>query len=376
METHDEKPIDIMLELPFHSNLNENIDETIDIPLNTNSEQNFPMFVQSNIPTDNHSSEQQENHLNFFQFSSVSEDQIDQQPVFSFVESNPSTEDDQQSNVMLNQAYENEINYVQRALDFNILLMGAPRIGKSQLTNALTGNCLRQAKTKHSNSTEQSKVYIWDTKGIENWTEQESIGEMFQIIDHIQPIAVIYCAAPGTFANLSQVKVILNYCFYKKIFCAAVITNMWASSREARMSAKADLENLLEGFGPRKILEFETDDPILRKHEVTMFGENALCTMVNSTPFGNPDLSPIIKPIRGIDELTHCIMQSLSEHAVRGWAQAVLDNRSYWNKVHQQMQGYVLVKYSELSLLAKELQNNLQQGTSNILYRLFTLFSQ
>jgi hypothetical protein len=133
------------------------------------------------------------------------------------------------NNIISSSCYENEINYVRKKLEFNILLMGAPRIGKSQLTNALTGNMVNQAKTssslesctqqlnkyevkcrslKNTSNNQQSKVFIWDTKGIENWDDQNVIPTMFQIIDHIQPIAVIYCAAPGTFAKLHQVQLI------------------------------------------------------------------------------------------------------------------------------------------------------------------------
>ena len=150
--------------------------------------------------------------------------------------------------VMINNAYENEIQYVKNILEFNILLMGAPRIGKSQLVNALTGNKIHKAQTSSSlesctqrleryevkygssddSSNEQSKVFIWDTKGIENWSDDNVVRELIHVIERIHPIAVIYCAAPGTFAKLHQVDVILNYCMYKNIFCAAVITNMWS----------------------------------------------------------------------------------------------------------------------------------------------------
>jgi hypothetical protein len=141
------------------------------------------------------------------------------------------------------------------------------------------------------------------------------------------------------------------------------------------MTVKDDLEKLLKNFGPRRICEFDTDDPILKKHEVTMFGDRALCTMVNSAPFVNLDFSPIGKPIRGIDELTYCIMQSLSEDKVRGWCQAVLGNRSFWEKIHHQAHGFVLERYTELVSLADAVQSNLEDLTINALDRLFSLFS-
>lgn len=92
-----------------------------------------------------------------------------------------------------------------------------------------------------------------------------------------------------------------------------------------------------------------------------MYGDKALCTMVNSAPFVNLDLSPDEKPIRGIDELTHCIMQSLAEDKVRGWCQAVLGNRSFWQKIRHQTHGFILEKYAQLPLIAEKLQLGLEK---------------
>src|SRR5437868_2069576 len=114
----------------------------------------------------------------------------------------------------------------------------------------------------------------------------------------------------------------------------------------------SELERLLARYGPRKIWEFETSDPIFKIHTVTMFGNKALCTMVNSKPFFNPDFSPDAKPVRGIDELTHCIMQSLSEEKLQGWCQAVLGNRTFWEKIHHQANGFVCERYFKLRKLA------------------------
>jgi hypothetical protein len=112
-----------------------------------------------------------------------------------------------------------------------------------------------------------------------------------------------------------------------------------------------DLERLFAGYGTRKGCEFKTSDPNLPTHIVTLFGGKALCTMVNSEPFVNLDLSPDAKPVCGIDELTYCIMQLLSEDNLLGWCQAVLDNRSVWEKIDQQVDGFVIQGFSELQAL-------------------------
>ncbi|CAF3481500.1 unnamed protein product [Rotaria sp. Silwood2] len=153
------------------------------------------------------------------------------------------------TNVLSSDCYSTEVNYVKEKLECNILLFGAPRIGKSALVNALTGNKQNLALTsphlqactqafykyevkcqslEGNSDAEQLKVFVWDSKGIEGWENKGGISSMFQFIEEFKPICVIYCASPGSFANLSQVQGILDYCHYRGIICAAVLTNMWS----------------------------------------------------------------------------------------------------------------------------------------------------
>jgi hypothetical protein len=125
-----------------------------------------------------------------------------------------------------------------------------------------------------------------------------------------------------------------------------------------------DLERLLTGYGTRKDYEFKTSDPNLPIHVVTLFGDKALCTMVNSEPFINLDLAPDAKPVRGIDELTYCIMQLLSEDNLLGWCQAVLENRSLWEKIDQQVHGFVIQRFSQLQSLTAPAVKNTDDVTS------------
>ena len=151
--------------------------------------------------------------------------------------------------VLHSDCYDTEVNYVRRNLIVNILLVGAARIGKSSLVNALTGNKINLARTSSSlqrctdvlgryevqcpllddvSENERSKIYIWDTKGIEDWDQQRGAMTMFQLIDKTRPICVIFCASPGSYANLTQVQGVLDYCIHRNILCAAVLTNMWS----------------------------------------------------------------------------------------------------------------------------------------------------
>lgn len=135
-------------------------------------------------------------------------------------------------------------------------------------------------------------------------------------------------------------------------------------TKDTRTAAMQDLERLLAGYGTRKDYEFKTSDPDLPIHVVTLFGDKALCTMVNSEPFINLDLSPDAKPVRGIDELTYCIMQLLSEDNLLGWCQAVLENRSLWEKIDQQVHRFVIQRFSQLQSLTAAAVKNTDNVTS------------
>ncbi|CAF1356304.1 unnamed protein product, partial [Didymodactylos carnosus] len=258
------------------------------------------------------------------------------------------------TDVLQSSYYNVEIDHVKKAMEYNILIMGSPRIGKSTLINALTGitdprelaetsaglnACTSEAKRYQLKTNlpqdQQTKIFFWDTVGIEAWTQQEGKHAMFHFIRNIQPICVIFCAAPGCFANLAQVKETLDMCQKHDIFCAAVLTNMWSGNNNARKTAMADLEGLFVDSGRRQECKFAINDPREPYHSVTTFGNLALCTMVNSEPFES-DFSGIF-PVRGVDELIHCIMQSLSDDKLLGWCQAVLNNRSFWDKVRHRV---------------------------------------
>lgn len=145
--------------------------------------------------------------------------------------------------------YPSEIAYVRKKLAVNILLVGPARVGKSSLVNALTGNTKKIAKTaatlesctqvpdqyevcceslKDVPEDQKCKVYIWDTKGIEDWGQQSGANSMFQFIEDAKPICVIFCAASGALAKLDQVRILLDYCHWRKILCATILTNMWS----------------------------------------------------------------------------------------------------------------------------------------------------
>ncbi|CAF2723594.1 unnamed protein product [Rotaria sp. Silwood2] len=191
------------------------------------------------------------------------------------------------------------------------------------------------------------RVNFYDTPGIESWDNQDGQTTMLKFIEEKNPVCVIYCAAPGTFANLSQVRPVLKFCQEKQIFWAFVCTNMWSNASRKVVMGEFEKELAIFGTGVEKSFDQQHSQT---PHKVTVFGNHALCTMVNSIEYYDPEYSPEKKPVQGIDELIHCIMEALDNEKLLGWCNAVLYRRSYWEKVSQKVSGFI-------SLRLKDLQN-------------------
>lgn len=251
--------------------------------------------------------------------------------------------------------YEPELNHVKKEFEFNIIVMGSPRVGKSSLINAICGQTLAETSPSLHPCTKDIKCYllennqrtnlnvqslrinIWDTPGIESWNENNGTETMKQFIQQIDPICVIYCASPGSVAKLDQLKETFDFCKEKKIFCALVCTNMWSGCQ--RKQIIQEFESQLKDFGPRE--EKLSQQPNGRSaHKIILFGRNALCTMVNSVEYIDEDFSDKVMPVQGIDELIHSIMESLNDEKLLGWCYTVLNRRTYWEKLTQNIGGF------------------------------------
>ncbi|CAF1383624.1 unnamed protein product [Adineta steineri] len=249
-----------------------------------------------------------------------------------------------------------EVNHVTDKVQFNIILTGSPRVGKSQLINALSNGEIKAKTSPSLNScTTEVQCYtlednqqrtpgikpfrinFYDTPGIESWTNEQGQSTMLKFIAEKDPVCLIFCASPGAFADLKQLRPVLEYCQTKQIFCALVCTNMWASPARKQVIEEFKQELLRFGEPMEKLFQQEhTRIP----HKVTLFGNGALCTMVNSTEYDDPDLSSEIKPVQGVDELIHCIMNELDHEKLLGWCNAVLYRRSFWEKMSQKVGGF------------------------------------
>ncbi|CAF1402016.1 unnamed protein product [Rotaria sp. Silwood1] len=246
--------------------------------------------------------------------------------------------------------YQPEVDYAIEKIQFNILIVGSPRVGKSELINALcNGKCRAETSSSLNSCTKEVRCYVleddrqhksdeqpfkinfYDTPGIESWINQSGKKTMLEFIEEKNPVCLIYCASPGSFADLKQVHPVLEFCKSKDIFCALVCTNMWSGSN--RHMVIKEFEKELQFFG-EQIDKFADQSPSQTHHKVSFFGKGALCTMVNSKEYHDPDLSDKRMPVQGIDELIHSIMESLDQEKLLAWCYAVLHRRTYWEKIN------------------------------------------
>ena len=241
--------------------------------------------------------------------------------------------------------------------------MGSPRVGKSQLINAICNgenkaetsaslnSCTKEITCYFLEDNQQRmpgvnpfRINFFDTPGIESWNNQGGQRTMLEFIEEKNPICVIYCAAPGTFADLSQVRPVLEFCREKQIFWAFVCTNMWSSPSRKEVIREFEIE--LEIFGQKTDKSFNQSHSS-SPHKVTVFNNNALCTMVNSIEYFDPEYSSEKKPVQGIDELIYCIMEALDNEKLLGWCNAVLYRRSFWEKFNQKVSGFVSLRIKD-----------------------------
>ena len=254
--------------------------------------------------------------------------------------------------------YPNVVSHVTEKVKFNIVIMGSPRVGKSQLINAFCDgqqraetsasldSCTKEIipyvfeddQQRHPN-VKPFRITFYDTPGIESWTNEGGKMTMHDFIKETDPVCMIYCASPGCFASLAQLHSILQYCRENEIFCALVCTNMWSGNQ--RSTVINEFHRQLAFFGQQIDRTFNQTHPP-SPHRLSFFGQGALCTMVNSFPYSDQELfGDEVKPVRGVDELIQGIMEVLDHEKLLGWCYAVLERRTFWQKISQNVDGFV-----------------------------------
>ncbi|CAF0869576.1 unnamed protein product [Rotaria sp. Silwood1] len=226
--------------------------------------------------------------------------------------------------------------------EFNIIVCGSARVGKSTLINAICGRKLAKTSSGLDSCTKDISRYVlnercridnewvtyaynfWDTPGFESWNETDIRTNFNKIMQKPKsdPLCMIYCASPGSFADTKQIKWLLDVCILEhKVLCALVVTNKWAGQRSQRIAILDKYKELLSNYHPQT----SEEDGII------YFGNLALCTMVNAQPYIDEEQN-IHHEQKGIDELIEGIMTCLDCDAkIFHWCMAVMQKKGLLN---------------------------------------------
>ncbi|CAF1145168.1 unnamed protein product [Adineta steineri] len=258
--------------------------------------------------------------------------------------------------------------------EFSIVVCGSARVGKSTLVNAICGREVARtsgglcAETDRMDkyvinhiggaSSNEHTITIYDTPGIESWTENHVRSYFTKIMNESKPVCMIYCASPGSYAQLDQLQWLIDTCIKSNIFCALVCTNKYCGGYDRRTQVLRDFHSLLIRYHGM------TRD----EANIKYYGNVALCTAVNSIVYEDREFN-VRKEIEGINELIFGILTSLKNEKIAGWCYTIANNRPFW----ETMQPKIIAFFEVATPIAIKIIDKHGMDIANVLINLILL---
>ncbi|CAF3512221.1 unnamed protein product [Rotaria sp. Silwood2] len=241
--------------------------------------------------------------------------------------------------------------------EFTLVVCGGPRTGKSTLINAILNKDLAKVRPGFAPVTMENTCYkldgifpeivdeqtgekqqesqpfqisVWDTKGITTWNES-----IVKIIREHNPMCVLLCSSPGSFAKDDFIKPLIQECVNLNVLVALVCTNRWNDSDIKRQRVMEEFHDLLKIFNTN----------IREEDGIRYYGDIGLIAMVNSVPYVNNRVG-IYKPKSGVGTLLYGIMRSLSNEKLMGWCYTLMENEGFWTQMQTHIQEFFAGKFT------------------------------
>jgi len=257
--------------------------------------------------------------------------------------------------------FEIEKNYVKDQLnDFSITVFGPPKVGKSELINAMAGSKIAQTSSG-TDSTQKEikrhekiisfptgeiiidprtnekqdkiierKIIFYDAPGVESWKAADLESFIDNLITKTKPMCIIVCLAPGCFAPTDKITNFVKLILKQKIWITFCLTNMYSGTDDQYNSILKSYRTIAQ-----KLFSQE-----LKINDTLYYYFNGLVICVDSTAYKNTRSSNESKEQFNVDMLIKYSMISLDDELIKGWIGLILGNRDMFLKIKHNLSGF------------------------------------
>ncbi|CAF4600191.1 unnamed protein product [Rotaria socialis] len=244
------------------------------------------------------------------------------------------------------------IEYDNNPKEYNVIVAGPPRGGKSTLIGSLCGRGInatnihlasRQKEVSCFVKTDQHKgfphnVKFWSTIGLDPWNKDSVKSYIHDIVQVHSPIVLLFCASPLTVITKEHLHWLIESCIEENILCTLVCTNMHARVRRNTVS-----QTFNEVLQPRtansySLVPGNIDSEKPYASSITLYNDSktnkpaVLTCQVNSIDESSSEGG---HQRSGVFELILALMDLLPDDKLNEIIYMVLNNRPFWMYVGQ-----------------------------------------